>query len=253
MRARSIYCKTCDIHFADDIPLNVIHNNHVLLKHEVFTGSTKTTKLDIAKFFNHYLVEPSIWAISLYGIALGLLASILWGFFTLKEYTLGSLVFFLSPAQVQSLDLWYDAYPYSLMIFGSYLLLLYMKFRPTKGYLALPVFLVTYSIWDFLGIGINIIKGYSIIWLGITVISLIYYIPIRKQFSVNISFIGLLIFFGIGVLNIQDILLHYWPLLNMTLNNGNSIGLPFNGILNEFTFCILCLLSIKLKSNDKVK
>jgi hypothetical protein len=247
------WCKTCKKEVTDDLtslfPQST--NYHVQAGHEVLINKPHL-KFDIIHFINHNLVEPVIWAISAYGIVLGIFASFTYGFFTLKEYSLGSLVFFLTPTQVQNLDLWYDAYPYSLIIFGSYLLSLYLIFnRQHKGYLAMPVFLITYATWDFLGIGTHFIYGVNIIWLGIALLSLIYYFPLRKQFSVNISFPGLLLFFGLGILDLQNIFLHLWPFTDITIVNmgvSATILQYFNGISNELTFCIFCLLSIKLKN-----
>lgn len=215
--------------------------------HIVFVSKPNPLKFDLAHTVNHFLVEPVIWCISAYGILLGIFASFEFGFFSLHEYSLTGVGLFLSPNQIQQYDLWYDAYPYSLIIFGSYILVLYLTFNKShKGYLALPVFILTYSIWDFLGIGSHIINGYSIIWLGISIIGIIYYFPIRNQFSINPSLIGLIIFFGFGILDIQNIFLGYWP-FSLVVIHGYTVLNYLNGISNELTFCLLCLLSIKLK------
>jgi hypothetical protein len=235
------YCQTEHKEVSDPNPC-------VQKGHEVFVSKPNTLKFDFAHAINHLLVEPVIWVISAYGILVGILATYQFGFFTLKEYSFHSLFFFLTPNQVQKYDLWYQAYPYSLMIFGSYLILLYAKFLPQKkGFLALPVFMLTYAMWDFLGIGTHIIQGYSIIWLGIVALSLIYYFPIRNQFQINVSLIGLIIFFGFGLLDMQNVLLNYWPFTLIIIHNQPVINY-LNGISNELTFCLLCLLSIKLKS-----
>lgn len=246
------YCKTCNTELPDTEV-----NSHVQKSHEVYIHKPRPLKSEVTHFVNHNLVEPAIWAVSAYGIILGFYASTTYGFFDLKEYSLGSLVFFLNPNQVQNLDLWYDAYSYSLMIFGTYLLSLYLIFnQQNKGYLALPVFLITYSTWDFLGIGTHIVQGVSIIWLGIACISLIYYIPIHNQFKIQISFLGLILFLGIGILNLQDIFLRLWPFTQVQISNvgiTTTILQYLDGISNELTFCIFCLLSIKLKPNDPTK
>ena len=246
------WCKTCQKELLENET-----NFHVQKSHEVFIEKPKLTKFEISHWINSFLVEPAIWAVSAYGIILGFYASITYGFFDLKEYSLGSLVFFLNANQVQNLDLWYDAYSYSLMIFGAYLLSLYLIFnQQKKGYLALPVFLITYSTWDFLGIGTHVIQGVSIIWLGIACISLIYYIPLHNQFKIQISFLGLILFFGIGILNLQDIFLRLWPFTQIQISNvgiTTTILQYLDGISNELTFCIFCLLSIKLKPNDPTK
>lgn len=263
------YCKTCNVELdGSDYALQV--NVHVQRGHEVFVDKPKHLKLDVAHTINHMIIEPVIWAISGYGIALGIVATYSWGFFTLHEYSLTGIGLILTPNQIQQYDLWYDAYPYSLIIFGSYLLALYIKFnwfgdwhfiptqlpmtitdriKPHKGFLALPVFIITYATWDFLGIGANIVNGYSIIWLGLAVIGLIYYFPIRKQFEINISFIGLAIFFGFGILNLQNIVVTHFPFSHILIS-GFTIAQYLNGIMNELTFCLLCLLSIKLKRDS---
>lgn len=240
------YCQTCkrDLGESDSDTTNA----HVQAGHIVLAQKPKPLKFDIAHTVNHFLIEPIIWAISAYGIFLGLIVSVTSGFFTLKEYSITGLGLILSPTQIQTYDLWYDAYPYSLMIFGSYLLALYLKFRKDKkGFLALPVFILTYATWDFLGIGVHIADGFSIVWLGISVIGLIYYFPIRKQFEVNISFIGLVLFFGIGILYLPSIFLTRVPFTHIIIG-GNEINSYMQGISNELTFSILCLLSIKLKT-----
>lgn len=204
------------------------------------------------RFVNHYLVEPSIWAIGVYGIAMSILATYTWGFFALHEYSFAALTFFLKPSEIQSLDLWFDAYPYSLLIFGSYILALYWKFRKfNKGYLALPVWMLTYSMWDFTGIGVNIVKGYSIIWLGISLISLLYFIPIRKQFKIQISLIALLAYIGFGDMSLQNIFLTLIPYLqHYPLVAGQTVFSYLTACVNELTFCLLCYFSIFIRPQD---
>lgn len=241
-------------------------NAHVQAGHTVLSKKPNV-KFDVAHTVNHFLIEPVIWAISGYGIILGIIASYTWGFFTLHEYTIAGVGLILNPSQIQQYYFWYDAYPYSLLIFGTYLLALYIKFNwiykdffkpitqfvttpyPSRGYLALPVFIITYATWDFLGIGANIVKGYSIIWLAISVIGLIYYFPIRKEIQINVSLFGLIIFYGVGILYLPGIFLTKFPFTHIIIAN-NTINQYFEGLANEATFCLLCLLSISPKQKD---
>ena len=52
----------------------------------------------------------------------------------------------------------YVAYTYNIIIFASYLGLLFIKYN----YLSLPIFLITYSIWDGIGILQNIYSSSGI-------------------------------------------------------------------------------------------